>query len=180
MDIYNKLRGGKSSQAELIMSGRAFVVLFVLIALSIAPHLGSPVFGGIFTFIQEFQGFISPGILSVFIFGLLIHKAPRSVGTVGLLLNPVLYGLFKFSPMIPGLKNIELLQTVAAWSFLNRMALCLIIIMIVLAVMTMLNPLKTPVVLPVNEKMDMTSSKGTKMFGLVVVALTVILYIIFF
>ncbi len=68
----------------------------------------------------------------------------------------------------------------AAWSFLNRMALCLIIIMIVLAVMTMLNPLKTPVVLPVNEKMDMTSSKGTKMFGLVVVALTVILYIIFF
>lgn len=180
MDIYNKLRGGKSSQAELIMSGRAFVVLFVLIALSIAPHLGSPVFGGIFTFIQEFQGFISPGILAVFIFGLLIHKAPRSVGTVGLLLNPVLYGLFKFSPMVPGLKDIQLLQTVAAWSFLNRMALCFIILMIVLALMTIAKPLKNPVILPVNEKMDMTTSGGTKVFGLVVVALTVVLYFIFF
>jgi SSS family solute:Na+ symporter len=35
-------------------------VAFVLIAILIAPSLGHPRFGGIFTFIQEFQGFISP------------------------------------------------------------------------------------------------------------------------
>lgn len=180
MDVYNKLRKGNSSQFELVTTGRVFVVLFVLIALWIAPNLGSPAFGGIFTFIQEFQGFISPGILAVFIFGLLIHKAPRIVGTVGLILNPILYGLFKFSPMVPGLKEIELLQQIAAWSFLNRMALCFIILLIVLAIITLIDPLKKPVELPVNEKMDMTSSKGTKLFGMVVVVLTVLLYIIFF
>lgn len=180
MDIYNKIRGGTSSQKALIGCGRVCVVLFVLIALWIAPNLGSPAFGGIFTFIQEFQGFISPGILSVFLFGLLIHKAPRIVGTIGLLLNPVLYGVFKFSPSIPILKNIGILQTVAAWSFLNRMALCFVILLIVLTIITITKPLKQPVVLPVNEKMDMTSSAGTKIFGLVVVALTIALYVIFF
>ena len=180
MDIYNKIRGGTSSQKALIGCGRVCVVLFVLIALWIAPNLGSPAFGGIFTFIQEFQGFISPGILAVFLFGLLIHKAPRVVGTIGLLLNPVLYGVFKFSPSIPVLKNIDILQTVAAWSFLNRMALCFVILLIVLTIVTITKPLKQPVELPVNEKMDMTSSTGTKIFGLVVVALTIALYVIFF
>ena len=180
MDIYNKIRGGTSSQKALIGCGRVCVVLFVLIALWIAPNLGSPAFGGIFTFIQEFQGFISPGILAVFFFGLLIHKAPRVVGTIGLLLNPILYGVFKFSPSIPVLKNIGILQTVAAWSFLNRMALCFVILLIVLTIVTITKPLKKPVELPVNEKMDMTSSTGTKIFGLVVVALTIVLYVIFF
>ncbi len=180
MDIYNKLRRGRSSQIELVTTGRIFVVVFVVIALFIAPHLGSPVFGGIFTFIQEFQGFISPGILAVFIFGLLIQKAPRMVGTIGLLLNPILYGLFKFSPLVPGLKDVGLLRQVAAWSFLNRMALCFVILLIVLSVVTLVRPLKQPITLPVNEKMDMTPSKSTKMYGIGVVLLTVLLYIIFF
>jgi SSS family solute:Na+ symporter len=60
------------------------------------------------------------------------------------------------------------------------MALCFVILLIVLTTVTILKPLKKPVELPVNEKMDMTSSKGTKIFGLVVVALTIVLYIIFF
>jgi SSS family solute:Na+ symporter len=180
MDIYNKLRKGASSQFELVTSGRVFVVLFVLTALWIAPNLGNPAFGGIFNFIQEFQGFISPGILTVFIFGLLIHKAPRMVGTIGLLLNPVLYGLFKFSPKIPVLKNIEVLNWIAGRSFLDRMGACFIILIIVLTIVTLVKPLPKPVVLPVNEKMDMTTSFGTKIFGLVVVALTVLLYVIFF
>ncbi len=180
MDVYNKVRKGDPSQRELITCGRVCVVLFVLIALMIAPKLGSPVFGGIFTFIQEFQGFISPGILSVFLFGLLIKRAPRMVGTVGLLLNPALYGIFKFSTSIPGLKNIKLMNDIAAWSFLNRMALCLGIIIAVLTVITIVKPLKEPVVMPVNEKMDMSSSKGTKIFGGVVIALTIVLYVIFF
>ena len=52
MDIYGKLRKG-ASQYELVTSGRVFVVIFVLIAMFIAPSLGHPSFGGIFTFIQE-------------------------------------------------------------------------------------------------------------------------------
>ncbi|MCB9854567.1 MAG: sodium/solute symporter [Phycisphaerales bacterium] len=178
MDVYYKLRKG-ATQYELVTAGRVFVVIFVLTAMVIAPMLGHPAFGGIFTFIQEFQGFISPGILAIFLFGMLVHRAPRFAGTIGLLLNPVLYGLFKFSPDILGKSNPGLLQTVANWSFLDRMALCFGIVLAVLTLLTLIAPLQKPVDLPVNEKMDVTPSKGAMFFGALVCVATVALYIVF-
>lgn len=175
MDIYRKLRRN-ASQHELVTVGRVCTVVFVLVALLIAPQLGHEVFGGIFTFIQEFQGFISPGILAIFLFGLLVPRAPRSVGTVGLVLNPLLYGLFKFSPYIFGEANPALLVRIAEWSFLDRMALCFGIVLSVLALITIVKPLKSPVELPVNEKMDLTSSPSAKFFGWVVILMTGGLY----
>ncbi len=178
MDLYNKARKD-ASQYELVTAGRVFVILFVLIAMIIAPMLGDPRFGGIFTFIQEFQGFISPGILAIFLFGLLVHRAPRYVGTVGLLLNPVLYGLFKFSPKIFGDYNPGFLETLAELSFLDRMAVCFGIVVAVLTILTIVNPLAKPVELPVNDKMDVTNSKGALVCGVCVCIATVALYIVF-
>jgi len=174
MDIYNKVKK-KASQYELVSAGRVFTILFVLIAIFIAPHLDNPKFGGIFTFIQEFQGFISPGVLAIFIFGILIHKAPRMVGTVGLVLNPILYGTLKWG----GLTGIGFLQTLSAFSFLDRMAICFFIVVIVLTVITLVKPLSKPIDLPVNEKMNVVTSKNAKLYGFGVVALTILLYIIF-
>ena len=178
MDIYYKLKPD-ASQPTLVATGRVFVVVFVLIAMLIAPMLERPEFGGIFTFIQEFQGFISPGVLAIFLFGLLVHRAPRSVGTVGLILNPILYGLFKFSPTIFGSSNPSFLAWAAELSFLDRMALCFGIVVTVLSLITLLNPLKQPIDLPVNKEMDVTSSPRAKLFGGVVVLLTAVLYYIF-
>jgi SSS family solute:Na+ symporter len=164
MDIYRKIRKG-ATQYELVTAGRVFIVIFVLIAILIAPQLGRPEFGGIFTFIQEFQGFISPGILAIFVFGLLVHRAPRICGTVGLLLNPVLYGSLKvMAPQI---------------AFLDRMAICFAVVLAVLGIITLLKPMPKPVELPVNASMDMRVDRGTKALGGIVVALTLLLYIIF-
>jgi SSS family solute:Na+ symporter len=164
MDIYRKVKK-EPSQFELVSVGRICVVAFVFIAMLIAPRLDNPKFGGIFTFIQEFQGFISPGILSIFLFGVLVHRAPRACGTVGLIINPLLYGALKyFAPNI---------------AFLNRMAICFFVILAVLTLMTVLKPLRQPVTLPVNTSMDMTTDPRTKIFGGAVVLLTLILYAIF-
>jgi SSS family solute:Na+ symporter len=164
MDIYRKFRKG-ATQYELVTAGRVFIVVFVLIAILIAPQLGRPEFGGIFTFIQEFQGFISPGILAIFVFGLLVHRAPRVCGTVGLLLNPVLYGALKVAaPQI---------------AFLDRMAICFAVVLAVLGIITLLKPMPTPVDLPVNASMDMRVDRSTKILGGIVVALTLLLYSIF-
>ncbi len=164
MDIYRKIKKDPS-QFELVSVGRICVVAFVLVAMLIAPRLDNPKFGGIFTFIQEFQGFISPGILSIFLFGVLVHRAPRACGTVGLIINPILYGALKyFAPDI---------------AFLNRMAICFFVILTVLAIMTVLRPLPEPVTLPVNEAMDMRTDHRTKIFGVAVILLTLTLYVIF-
>jgi len=164
MDIYHKVKKS-SSQFELVTVGRVTTMLFVLIAIVIAPNLGRPQFGGIFTFIQEFQGFISPGILAIFLFGLLVPKAPRMVGTIGLLLNPLLYGGIKFlAPQI---------------AFLNRMAICFGVVLLVLTVITLVKPLAQPIVLPVNDKICMRSSASAKIGGVLVVLLTLALYAYF-
>jgi SSS family solute:Na+ symporter len=164
MDIYRKIKK-EPTQFELVTVGRICVVAFVFIAMLIAPRLDNPKFGGIFTFIQEFQGFISPGILSIFLFGVLVHRAPRACGTVGLIINPILYGALKY--FAPGI------------AFLNRMAICFFVILAVLTIMTLLKPLPQPVTLPVNESMDMRTDPRTKVFGIAVVLLTLTLYAIF-
>ncbi len=164
MDIYARFRK-EPSQRSLVRSGRISMLVFSLIAILIAPALGSPAFGGIFTFIQEFQGFISPGILAIFLFGLLVKKAPRIVGTVGLILNPVLYGTLKYAaPQI---------------TFLNRMAICFGVVLVVLAVITAVRPLKEPVTLPVNAEMNLSTRPSTKYLGIGVVLATAALYILF-
>ena len=164
IDIFQKLKKD-SSQETLVSVGKFFTVLFVLISCFIAPELGNPAFGGIFTFIQEFQGFISPGVLMVFLFGFLVPRAPRYLGWLGILVNILLYGyLYLFHSGIP---------------FLNRMAICFFAVLFVMGLITALKPLKEPVKLPTTDLIALESSKTAKVWGIIVVVLTLVLYAIF-
>lgn len=166
MDIYRNFFHKNASQKALVLAGRIAVVVFVLIGCIIAPKLADPKFGGIFSYIQEFQGFISPGILAIFLFGLFVRKAPRFCGWLGLLLSPAIYALLKWV-LLPNL------------AFLDRMALTFLGVVVSLALSTLLAPLPQPVKMPVNEKMDLTTSKGAKTIGIIVVIVTFALYVIF-
>ena len=165
IDIYQKLNK-RASDRSLVGAGRVFVVIFVLIACVIAPGLGDPKFGGIFNFIQEFQGFISPGILAVYLFGFLVARAPRYLGWMGIALNVVLYGALKWfiAPGIP---------------FLNRMAICFGAVVLFMGVVTWLKPMAKPVELPTTNLIALESSKSAKTWGWVVVVATLALYVIF-
>jgi len=164
IDIYQKLKP-KSSQDTLVNAGKFFTVLFVLISCVIAPNLGNPGFGGIFTFIQQFQGFISPGVLMVFLFGFLVPRAPRFLGWLGILVNVLLYGyLYLFQGEIP---------------FLNRMAICFGVIFVVMMGITLVKPLEKPVVMPTTDLIALESSKVAKWGGIGVVICTLILYAVF-
>lgn len=164
IDIYQKIQP-KASQQALVNMGKFFTLLFVLIACVIAPGLGDPKFGGIFTFIQQFQGFISPGVLMIFLFGFLVPRAPRFVGWLGIVINVLLYGyLYLFHDEIP---------------FLNRMAICFGAILLILSVITWIKPLAKPVEMPTTDLISLESSNSAKIGGIVVVALTLLLYVIF-
>lgn len=176
MDFYRQIHKS-ANQKTLVNVGRVFVIVFVLIAAYIAPMLASPAFGGIFTFIQEFQGFISPGVLVVFLLGVLVPRAPRFLGWSGILLNVVLYGALKF-----GLG--DLIVEHGLWftteiSFLDRMGICFLAVLAYCLISTIVKPLKEPVVLPVNENMELVSSKLAMLGGLIVIILTGLLYYIF-
>ena len=173
MDIYRQYINKGASQFNLVLTGRACVVLFAAIGCGISPLLDNPKFGGIFTYIQEFQGFISPGILAVFIYGLFIKRTPRAAGVVGLILSPVIYALLKFVVL-----ELPLDATTMALmdSFLNRMAITFFAVLLVLGIMTVVRPLPEPVKMPEQTKIALTSSRGAMLFGIVVVVATLILY----
>jgi Predicted symporter len=165
MDLYNKVHKN-ASQSALVRAGRGFTLLFVLIACLIAPSLSNPAFGGIFNFIQEFQGFISPGILAVYLFGFLVPRAPRYLGWLGIVLNAALYGGLKWF-LAPEM------------AFLNRMAVCFGVVVLVLGAITFLKPMAKPVVLPTTDLINLESSRSAKFIGIGIVVLTLCLYAIF-
>jgi len=165
MDIYKEYINKHASQANLVWTGRCCVPVCTVLGCLIAPQLANPKFSGAFAYIQEFQGYVSPGVLTIFLFGLFVPRSPRLCGTLGLVLSPIIYGLLHLF-----------------WgdlAFLNRMAITVGSIAVVLAVATVVAPLKEPVSLPTQTKIELTSSRGAKVFGIVVVLATAALYVIF-
>ncbi len=165
MDLFKRHWKKDASQKTLILTGRLTTALFVLIGCVIAPYLGDPRFMGIFTYIQEFQGYISPGILAAFVFGLFIKRAPDIAGVTGLVLTVPVYGFLQWQ-----------FNDIA---FLNRMAITFAVLLLVMSVITLLKPLAEPVKLPVKEEFDMRPTPSVAWLGAGVIAATLILYVIF-
>jgi SSS family solute:Na+ symporter len=86
-------------------------------------------------------------------------------GVLGILTNVVAYGLLKW--MAPEIQ------------FLNRMAICFGLCLIVLTMLTLAKPLAQPVEFKQNTTIELHGSKGALKFGIFVVILTLILYLIF-
>jgi len=131
----------------------------------IAPYLGDPRFMGIFTYIQEFQGYISPGILAAFVFGILVKKAPPMSGVAALLACVPIYGFLQWQ--------------FGEIAFLNRMAITFGILLLLMMVITILKPLKEPKVLPKRTDIDLSPTPQLIWFGGAVVLVTLVLYGIF-
>jgi SSS family solute:Na+ symporter len=165
LDLYKRHIKKDVSQAGVVRMGRITTVILVIIGCLIAPQLGNPKFKGIFNYIQEFQGFVSPGILAAFVFGMIFKRAPAAAGVAALILSPVIYGL--------------LLITFSDIAFLNRMAITFGLVLIAMWVITLVKPLPEPKVMPILEGFDTRPSPFVVWLGILVIAATLALYAIF-
>ncbi len=177
MDLFKRHIKKDASQRMLILTGRVSTLVFVVIGAVIAVMLQRfP--AGIFTYIQEFQGFISPGVLGAFVFGFIFKRAPGAAGVAALLVNVVMYGLLLMC--FSGYDLFDKLGiTLGEIAFLNRMAITFIIVIIVMGVITLLKPLSEPKTMPVREDFDMKPSPLVVWLGALVIAIIIVLYIIF-
>ncbi|MDQ8184972.1 sodium/solute symporter [Pelagicoccus sp. SDUM812002] len=174
MDLYAKFSGEKDPN-KLVKVGRIFVILFVIMAAFTAPFLND--LGSIFSYIQEFQGFISPGLLAVFIFGFFSPRTPRYFGAVGIATNVVAYAAFKWL-LGPWLVSNGWWYS-DSMAFLDRMAICFFIVIVTGAILTVVSPLQQKVVMPENKEIALETSPIAKFWGGVVVAATIALYAVF-
>jgi len=177
MDVFKQHINKEASQRTLIWAGRISTLVFVIVGAAVARALWQfPT--GIFTYIQEFQGFISPGVLAAFVFGFIFKRAPGSAGVAALVVNPIIYGflLICFSTY----QVFEKLgTTITELAFLNRMAISFAIILIVMYAITLAKPLPEQKILPVREEFDMRPARSVIWLGGLVIIITLALYVIF-
>ena len=74
LDVYKKAFNREASEKTLVRTGKLAVVAAMLLGALIAPLLGIDKEGG-FQFIQEYTGFVSPGIFAMFLLGFFWKRA---------------------------------------------------------------------------------------------------------
>jgi len=97
LDVYKKVLNKDASERNLINVGKITIVVSMLMAVLIAPHLGIDKKGG-FQYIQEYTGFVSPGIFAMFILGFFWKKTTSSAAMFATIGGFLLSVLFKFLP----------------------------------------------------------------------------------
>lgn len=107
LDIYQKKINPAASEKKLVWTGRLAVIVSMLVAVLIAPFLGIDKKGG-FEYIQEYTGFVSPGIFAMFILGFFWKKTTSNAALFATIGGFALSILFK---IMPALVNLEWLAS---------------------------------------------------------------------
>ena len=124
LDIYKKFFNKDAEDKKVVSIGRWVVVVSFVVALAIAPALKS--FGQGFNYIQEFTGFISPGILAMFLMGFFWKRSNSTGALSATIISIPLSALFKY--VIP------------AMPFLNRMGVVFLACVALIILFGLLDP----------------------------------------
>lgn len=168
MDVYKRLlHHEKENDKHLIWIGRLTILVSTAIGCSLAPMLDNPEFGGVFQYIQQFQGYIWPGVVAAFVFGLWSPRTPRFAGVVALVLGPLFYYVLQNTTDVHHLH------------FLLQVLVDFVLLSIIIGVATLVSPLSAPVEMPVRNEIETETSKVVYLAGGVVIAGFALFYILF-
>lgn len=163
MDLYRRHLRPDAGSRQLVRVGRLATAVFVLAACALAPLPGE--FEGVFRYIQMFWGFISPGVVAAFLFGMLFRRAPLQAAMSAMLLGIPVYGTLLW--LLPGT------------AFLNHMAVTFLVLVGVMGLWTTLKPLPEPVRMTAKSRLNLTPSRPARILGALIIAAVVLLYILF-
>ncbi len=146
LDIYKKFFNTKASEKELVFTGRIAVLVAVMIAVVISPFLGIDKKGG-FQFIQEYTGFVSPGIFAIFILGFFWKRTTSAAAMTAAIITFPLSILFKFLPTYvdlsflsgSGFSSLNKESGLYEIPFLDRMGFVFIICVAIMVLITVLD-----------------------------------------
>ncbi len=128
LDIYKKFFNKTASEKKLVSTGRITVIVAMLLACIVAPALRN--LDQAYQFIQEYVGFISPGVLSIFLLGFFWKRTTSKAALASAILTIPLSTVFKF---LPGWTN----GGFPDLPFMDRMTLVFVILMLLMVVMSL-------------------------------------------
>jgi SSS family solute:Na+ symporter len=104
LDIYHKYFGKTADEKKLVITGRVavFVAMIVAVLFTWSDTLGIGGKGG-FTFIQQYTGYISPGVFAMFFLGMFWKRTTGAAAIAGVITGFALSVLFnEFAPQLFG------------------------------------------------------------------------------
>jgi SSS family solute:Na+ symporter len=97
LDVYKNKINTEATDKKLISIGKITIAIALLVAVLVAPFLGIDKKGG-FQYIQEYTGFVSPGVFAMFILGFFWKKTTSNAALFAIIGGFILSILFKFMP----------------------------------------------------------------------------------
>ena len=131
LDIYKKYFNKEASEKKIVSIGKWAVLVSLVIAGVVAPSLRT--LDQAYQFIQEYVGFISPGVLAVFLLGLFWKRTTSSAALLGTLLTIPISTLLKFLPVWTN-------GAFPDFPFLDRMTITFVIIVAGMVLMSVASP----------------------------------------
>lgn len=132
LDIYKKVINREADERKQVQIGKITVVAAMLIAVLIAPYLGIDK-GGL-NYIQEYTGFVSPGIFAMFVMGFFWKKTTSNAAlfaTIGGFLFSVVLKFLPGQMDLSSLASIGFSKATAAGvfeiPFLDRMGIVFVL-----------------------------------------------------
>ncbi len=107
LDIYKKRLDPDADENKMVQIGKITVVVAMILAVVIAPLMGIDKKGG-FQYIQEYTGFVSPGIFAMFILGFFWKKTTSNAALFATVGGFAFSLFFKF---LPNLMNLQFLES---------------------------------------------------------------------
>jgi SSS family solute:Na+ symporter len=164
MDIYKEFIDKNASETKQVRVGRITAFLAFLVAAVVAPALGN--LDQAFQFIQEYTGFVSPGVFAIFFFGVFWKKTTSNAALTAAILTIPLSTVLKF-----GLPNLP---------FIDRMGVVFLIISALIIAISLYEGKGKdhPKSIEVNRELFRTSTTF-KIGAMVIAGIIAALYIIF-
>jgi SSS family solute:Na+ symporter len=131
LDIYKKMINTNASEKQLVNTGRWAVVISITVAAFVAPALRS--LDQAYQFIQEYVGFLSPGVLAIFLLGLFWKKTTSGAALFGTILTIPLSATLKFLPDWTG-------GMFPVYPFLDRMFITFWIVLFLMIIISLVTP----------------------------------------
>ncbi|MDP3392381.1 sodium/sugar symporter [Sediminibacterium sp.] len=97
LDIYKKKINTAAGEQKMVNIGRISIIAAMILAMIVAPFMGIDKKGG-FQYIQEYTGFVSPGVFAMFFLGFFWKKTSSNAALFATIGGFVLSIIFKFMP----------------------------------------------------------------------------------
>jgi SSS family solute:Na+ symporter len=144
LDIYKKYINTDASEKQLVSVGRIAVVASMVLAIAIAPFMGIDKKGG-FEFIQEYTGYVSPGIFALFILGFFWKRTTSNAALFALIGGVTFSIMSKYIPTWTGVNDCLFYTAfldgdVYMIPFMDRMGWVFIFCVVSMVIITLADP----------------------------------------